>query len=142
MTVILHVCLFIFNQTFFTCLLAEQLPSSFDLDSINLPDYVHVPIEFTLNTEKFSESADMTVSMTFAADEPVADRLNLPQNYLDEIELCWIKITEDEVIEATISNEVNIVYTELCCIYQISYDHSYLLVGSVTINSVRYTFGT
>ena len=67
------------------------------MDSINLPDYVHVPLDFTLNTKKFSESADMTVSMVFKADAAAAVRLNLPQKYLDELELCWIKITEDEV---------------------------------------------
>lgn len=45
----------------------------------------------------------MSVSMVFTADATAADRLNLPQSYLDELELCWIKITEDEVWEITVS---------------------------------------
>eukprot|EP01036_Dinobryon_divergens_P023429 gene23428-31774_t len=83
----------------YDCSDLDSTADFFDLDSINLPDYVHVPLDFTLNTKKFSESADMTVSMVFKADAAAAVRLNLPQKYLDELELCWIKITEDEDLD-------------------------------------------
>jgi len=79
----------------------ESTPKFSALDNLKIQDYVHKPLNFTLNIKKFSEIAEMSVQMHFNDDstelQMLADALLQPSNFVNEIELCWMQVTEDEV---------------------------------------------
>lgn len=89
-------CLF---QSLFViyCWVAQDEAVPFDIESIVIPDYVHVPLQFTLNTKKFAEAEKMTVNFKYNANASLAERFDLPFSIFNEVELCWVRISEDEV---------------------------------------------
>jgi hypothetical protein len=73
----------------------ESSPSF--LDNIVIPDYVHTKQNFTLNKKKYVDISRVSVRMPYNVNSSVAELLDIPTSQLEELELCWIQETEDEV---------------------------------------------